>query len=178
MVRREAHVSTEQSSPEEDPRFPDPHEDSAGPCYFGSPSPQGSQTAQRLGEALMRHVSPPGERLCRHHRLHNRAEFSRCYRFGRKKHGSLASVHFHPNDRQDVRLGITASRKVGCAAVRHRLKRRVREVFRRFEGRDGMEPMDVVVHLKVAASSASFRSLADELERLLASLKPARRLGA
>ena len=43
---------------------------------------------------------------------------------------------------RDVRLGITASRKVGNSVVRHRLKRRVREVFRRFEGRDSMSVFD------------------------------------
>ena len=37
------------------------------------------------------------------------------------------------NEHGETRLGVTASRKVGKAVVRHRTKRRVREIFRRFE---------------------------------------------
>ena len=66
--------------------------------------------------------------------------------------------------------GITASRKVGNSVVRHRLKRRVREIFRRFKGRDRLMPIDVVVHLKPAAARADFAGITAELERLLGSL--------
>ena len=111
-----------------------------------------------------------GERLCRHQRLRRRADFVRCYRRGRKRHGSLASLHFHPNDVQEVRLGVTASRKVGKAVVRHRVKRRVREIFRRFEDRGRLPAVDVVVHLKPVAAEATFADLEAEIKRLLRSL--------
>ncbi|MCP3958566.1 MAG: ribonuclease P protein component [bacterium] len=97
-------------------------------------------------------------------------DFQRCYRRGRKRHGSLASLHYHSTEKQDVRLGITASRKVGKAVVRHLLKRRVREIFRRFAGRDLLRPMDIVVHLKPASANAEFTTLVEELEGLLATL--------
>ena len=102
------------------------------------------------------------------HRLRSRADFVRCYRRGLKRHGSLASLHFHPNESSDPRLGITASRKVGKAVVRHRIKRRVREIFRRWRGRRGLAGVDVVVHMKPAAAVADFDHLRSELERLLA----------
>jgi len=113
-----------------------------------------------------------GEGLCRHQRLRRRADFLRCYRSGRKRHGSLASLHSHSNEGQDARLGVTASRKVGKAVVRHRLKRRVREIFRRFEDRGRLRPVDVVIHLKPAAAHATFADLAEEIGRLLRSLIP------
>lgn len=82
------------------------------------------------------------------------------------------SIHYHPNATRDTRLGITASRKVGNSVVRHVLKRRVREIFRRSGRRNNPGSMDVVVHLRPAAARAGFDMLAAEIERLLASLKP------
>ena len=80
------------------------------------------------------------------------------------------SIHFHSNEAAEVRLGITASRKVGKSVVRHRLKRQVREIFRRFGKRDRLPPMDVVVHLKPAVAEAGFSALGSEIERLLTAL--------
>lgn len=117
----------------------------------------------------------PVEGLTRDQRLRRRADFLRCYRQGRRRHGALAVLHVAPNDRQHPRLGITASRKVGKAAVRQRLKRRVREVYRRWEQRASLPAVDLVVHLRPAAAAADFRGLKEELEGLLDSLLPAAR---
>ena len=110
------------------------------------------------------------EGLGRHQRLRQRRDFLRCYRQGRKRHGRLASLHFHANQEEDVRLGITASRKVGNAVLRHRAKRRVREIFRRFDGRPLLPAVDIVVHLWPGAGKAEFMTLSTEIERLLSSL--------
>ena len=120
---------------------------------------------------MIRSASPPGERLSRHHKLRRRADFLRCYRRGGKRRGSLATLHFHTNEQREVRLGITASRKVGKAVLRHRVKRRVREIFRRFPGRRELAAIDIVVHLWPEAGSADFPTLRNEIERLLASLR-------
>lgn len=108
--------------------------------------------------------------MCRRQRLRHRADYLRCYRLGKKRHGALATLHTRSNEGPEARLGVTASRKVGNAVERHRLKRRVREIFRRFEGRGRLGPMDVVVHLKPSAAHADFTELAAEIERLLESV--------
>lgn len=110
---------------------------------------------------------PRDEGLSRDQRMRRRVDFQRCYRQGSRKHGSLAALHYHPNNQDQTRLGITASRKVGNSVVRHRLKRRVREIFRRFEHREAMAALDVVVHLKPSARTSDFESLERELKRLL-----------
>ena len=115
-----------------------------------------------------------GERLLPQERLRRRADYLRSYRTGRRRHGALAIVYFAPNQLGHPRLGITASRKVGPAVVRQRLKRRIREIYRRWEDRGTLPPLDLVVHLKTEAGTASFHSLQAELLRLLGGLVPRR----
>ncbi|MCP4660180.1 MAG: ribonuclease P protein component [bacterium] len=115
------------------------------------------------------------QKLGRHQRLRRRADYLRCYRQGRKRHGSLATLHVHPNEEREARLGITASRKVGNSVLRHRVKRRVREIFRRWEGRDSLPQFDIVVHLKPEAGRVGFWDLASELQHLLSLFSPTQR---
>ncbi len=114
-----------------------------------------------------RAASVHGEGLSREQRLRRSAEYLRCYRRGRRLRGSFLRLHFAPNPLGHARLGITASRKVGNAVARNRLKRRVREIFRRWPRRRELPALDVVVHLEPAAAAASFPALAGELADLL-----------
>lgn len=124
----------------------------------------------------------PGERLLPAERLRRRADYQRCYRQGRRLHGSLISLHFIDSegsgdppagssgagDAPDwPRLGITVTRKVGNSVVRHRLKRQVREIYRRWPSRRRLPAKDLIVHLKPAARQADFKALEAELLRLL-----------
>lgn len=79
----------------------------------------------------------------------------------------MATLHFHPNEQQEARLGITASRKVGKAVVRHRIKRRIREIFRRYEDRGSLPHMDIVVHLRPGTGATDFKTLQEEIRSLL-----------
>lgn len=64
--------------------------------------------------------------------------------------------------RVGARLGITASRKVGGAVIRNRVKRLVREVFRRNQ-QYLQPPRDVVVIVRPAAAGASYADVEREL---------------
>ena len=63
------------------------------------------------------------------------------------------------------RLGITVTRKAGGAVVRNRLRRRVREAFRRAAGTLG--PLDFVVNVSPRSAGAPYEELRNELDRLL-----------
>jgi len=65
-----------------------------------------------------------------------------------------------------ARLGVTASRRVGNAVARSRVKRRVREWFRRERGRFG-RPVDVVVIARTAAVELRGVEVARRLNELL-----------
>jgi ribonuclease P protein component len=111
-----------------------------------------------------------GERLLSAEKVRRRADYLRCYRTGRRRHGGLAILYFAPNQVGHPRIGITASRKVGQAVLRHRLKRRIKEIYRRWNDRGNLPAMDLVIHLKPEAGAADFRSFRAELLRLLSGL--------
>jgi ribonuclease P protein component len=119
------------------------------------------QTSRKTGESL-----PPEEKLRR------RAEYQRCYEQGRRCHGPLATIYFatrgagasHP------RVGITVTRKVGGAVARYRIKRRIREIYRRWSKRNQLAAYDILIHVKPAAREAGFRQLRVELLKQLAPL--------
>jgi len=115
-----------------------------------------------------------GERLPSEERLRRRTDYLRCYRTGRRRHGSLALVYFVPNQLGHPRIGITASRKVGKAVVRQRLKRRIKEIYRRWQDRPQLPALDLVIHLKPEAGKSDFPALKTELLRLFASLRERR----
>lgn len=70
-------------------------------------------------------------------------------------------------DATRARLGITASRKVGGAVKRNRVKRRVREWFRRGQG--GLAPeLDLVVIARRGATTLDQAGVDRELAVLVA----------
>lgn len=76
------------------------------------------------------------------------------------------------NSLERSRIGLRAPRRVGTAVLRNRLRRRVREVFRR--NRDRIPAgVDLMCQLRTA-EGCSYAALAESLIRL--SVKAARRL--
>ena len=61
------------------------------------------------------------------------------------------------------RLGITVSRKVGGAVVRNRLKRRIREIYRRHPDRTSLEH-DLIVIARVGAGALTSREIGRDLK--------------
>ncbi len=98
-----------------------------------------------------------GQGFPRTARIRRRTEFLSLGRFG----GKLRTENFVLVTRscENVpRLGITVSRKVGGAVTRNRLKRRVREMFRRHPERDQFEH-DLIVIAKPGAGRLTMRAL-------------------
>ncbi|WP_291322803.1 ribonuclease P protein component [Desulfonatronospira sp.] len=71
-----------------------------------------------------------GLKFHKHLRLVKRSWFKTCYTSGKRYHTRHFIIFVLPNGLDHWRLGITASRKIGPAVLRNRIKRLVRETFR------------------------------------------------
>jgi len=113
-----------------------------------------------------------GQSFGREDRIRKRPDYQRCYREGRRHFAPLVTVHVHSSPTGSPRLGITATRKVGGSVVRQRLRRRTREIYRRWSGRADLPAVDIVVHLRPSAAQSSFDELRGQIEKLLARILP------
>lgn len=110
-----------------------------------------------------------GVRFGRERRLRARAEFDRVFRKGTRVEGRLFVMIGLPNDRADHRLGLAVGRKVGGATDRNRVRRLLRESFRRLEPADGGGfDLVVVAGADIAGRTQSEvdRELRDRIRRL------------
>lgn len=69
-----------------------------------------------------------------------------------------------------LRVGFTASRKVGSAVVRNRAKRRLKELARRLLPESGARSVDIVMIARAETATRKFTELEVDLKRGLARL--------
>ena len=114
-------------------------------------------------------MQPRLETLPKEKRLAKRREFLHVYETGRKWFSRYCVVFAAPNERPYSRIGITATKKLGKAAVRNRLKRWTREIYRRQRAPLALDDqrVDIVVNVKQAAAEATFQDFRDDLVRVL-----------
>lgn len=99
------------------------------------------------------------------YRLRARREFVALQRDGQRQ----AAAHFVVITRPTAgpsRLGVTTSRKVGNAPTRNRIRRLVRECFRRLRPRID-PPRDVLVIARPGAPTVRYADVVHELTRAL-----------
>jgi len=95
--------------------------------------------------------------------LKKTAEFARVYENG-KAYGSKLLVLYVLNsegDREDGRLGISVSKKVGGSVTRHRIRRLIRESFRLHQSE--WAAADYVVVARKEAAGKSFLEIEEAL---------------
>ena len=116
------------------------------------------------GTVPAEHTYPPTARL------RKRAEFLRLKDAARKFASRGILVVWQANDLAHARLGVTVSKKVGCAVTRNRVKRFVRETFR--YNRLILPAVDLNVIARSDAATMDFHGLELQL------LKAFRHIGA
>jgi ribonuclease P protein component len=111
-----------------------------------------------------------GERLPRAARVRRRPEYLSIQNRGRRIGGAHLLLFGLPGT---GRLGITVSRKVGGAVARNRVKRWVRECFRRERGKFPQD-FDLVVVARPGAADAGFEPVCRELKTLASRFRTSR----
>lgn len=110
-------------------------------------------------------MEPGSESFPRTHRLTDPKRYQEVFQNGRRARHALAGIVAAPNGLEHARLGLAVSRKVSRkAVVRNRIKRTVREYFRR-EHR-GLYALDFVVVAYPEAARAAPTELSEALLQL------------
>ncbi len=93
-------------------------------------------------------------------------EFQRVYKKGQSYPGRYAVLYYLKTNHATLRMGITATKKIGKACVRNRARRLIYENMRLVI--PAMKPgCDIVVVARNAIVGADFFALGKELKRLL-----------
>jgi ribonuclease P protein component len=107
-------------------------------------------------------VDDQGRGFPKTERLRKRREFLGVYERGDKIQSTYFVLYMLENGRPHHRLGITASRKIGRAVVRNRIKRSLREVFR--ANKQAIFPhCDLVVNAKRSAARARNQQIQEDV---------------
>lgn len=130
-----------------------------------------SQRSQNSRFATEKRTQDPlgliGRGLPQSRRLRKRTDFQRIYRNGIRVVGRYLVVFAESGPAAKNRLGITASRKIGCAVVRNRCKRRIREVFRLNRSRLPHGNIDVVMNARRGCAEVPWQEIWRDYARCL-----------
>jgi ribonuclease P protein component len=95
-------------------------------------------------------------------RLRKRSEFQRVYERGEKVFSRNFTLFLLAGEAARPRLGVTVTRRVDGAVGRNRIKRRLREWFRRRKRE--LPAVDLVINARPGAATVGFEALCRELD--------------
>ncbi|MDR0311310.1 MAG: ribonuclease P protein component [Acidobacteriota bacterium] len=119
---------------------------------------RGCSPAQAFNRRL---TGAASEKFPRSIRIVHSSDYKALYKTERKIYSSHFVLYSRVNTLGRSRLGITASRKVGGAVVRNRVKRLFREIFRRHLNQIP-DRFDIVVNAKSGCGGAGYEDLRAE----------------
>ena len=132
--------------------------------------PDGSADPARSEERSTAPADPIGERFPRSCRLTRGEDYRLVFSKGDRIGGPHLALHLRRSTLANARLGLAVPRSVGNAVVRNRVKRRLRDIFRRdLRARLDAGPgaHDVVIRVREGAGGLSRAELEAEILELL-----------
>jgi ribonuclease P protein component len=160
-MEHEKDFPTQQPAAQEEARLSFADEDEERSQGAQCPPPQGTQARFDLRRA----------RYPRWLRLRHRWEFQAVYRSGIRCPGRHMVVFGLARPGQETsRLGVTATRKIGNAVVRSRVKRRLRELFRLERELLRGTSVEIVINARRTCAEARWCDLQRDFQRCLRAL--------
>ena len=89
------------------------------------------------------------------------SDFKRAYYRGKSVVKRRLVIYFRKNKYGFNRLGLTVSPKIGCAVVRNRIRRLIKENYRVLQGLK--EGFDIVIVARSSSLNASFEEIGKDL---------------
>lgn len=107
----------------------------------------------------------PNERLPRASILKKRADFIKARNQGQRAIGSFLLLNWFIEKKSRRQMAVVVSKTLGNAVVRNRLKRRVREAYRRLQGQlsEGLKSVWV---LRKQSAETSYEKLQNEMAKI------------
>jgi ribonuclease P protein component len=100
-------------------------------------------------------------------RVRQRQDYLRAQALGKRSYTRHFGVTLAPPAAEGPRLGLVVTRRLGKAVQRNRVKRLLREFFRRH--RAHLPAVDLVIMAKKGAAALGYQQVEEELGRLLLS---------
>lgn len=168
-LRREAHISALQACKKAPPRLPLALSDRKWPQNPGKPQVARPQTFVGLNKQSSLLPEPgTAKDVVKVSRLIKRADFLRLAK-GRRyaAPGLVLQMQASPATASELRIGFTATKKLGNAVVRNRVKRRLREVARAVMPGYATNGCDYVLIAREATSKRLYAALIEDLKLAL-----------
>jgi ribonuclease P protein component len=113
------------------------------------------------------------ERLTPPERIRSKKDFISLYRNGCRFRGPYFNLVYRPNPLGHSRLAVVVSKKVGPAVTRNRVKRRLRELFRRNKALL-LEPTDLIIVARPEIAALGAPELRDDYLLAMESIRTKR----
>ena len=127
-----------------------------------SPPQEGTEAAHRLAAVEARRLLTPSARLPRARRLARASDIRRCLTQGRRRRLEHLDMIWMDNQSGQPRMGLIVPKFQSSAVARNRLRRRLREIWRR-EIQQRQPPCDILIRARPEAYRASFDALRAQL---------------
>jgi ribonuclease P protein component len=158
----EAVVSAAKQAPDQQARISRPDGNPVGPGSAVTQTEKGPEAPDRLAPLETRGLLTAEARLPRAHRLARASDIRRCLTQGRRRRLEHVDMIWIDNQTGQPRMGLIVPKFQTSAVARNRLRRRLREIWRR-DIQMHQPAGDLVIRTRREAYQASFEQLRSEL---------------